>query len=121
MVIPEFIITCWVLVLLGNFLRHISVRSVLTSVYSVSNCIFRVYSVGSVGNNSVVKKVSPHWFPFVVDRYSERKRSSLLTRLAAATARRMAWKVPSRNGLWSGMDRRCGWGVSVWRMMWLPT
>ena len=50
MVIPEFIITCWVLVPLGNFLRHISVRSVLTSVYSVSNCIFRVYSVGSVGN-----------------------------------------------------------------------
>ena len=40
MVIPEFIITCWVLVPLGNFLRHFSGRSVLYSVYSVSNCVF---------------------------------------------------------------------------------
>ena len=39
-VITEYKFTCWVLVLLRNFWRHFSVRSVLYSVYSVSNCVF---------------------------------------------------------------------------------
>ncbi len=39
-VIHEFEFTCRVMISLGDFLRHLSVRSVLTSVHSVSNCVF---------------------------------------------------------------------------------
>ena len=37
---PEFEFTCWVMVHLDNLTKHSSVRSVLTSVYSVSNGVF---------------------------------------------------------------------------------
>jgi hypothetical protein len=39
-VIHEFELTYRVAVSLGDVQRHFSVRSVLTSVHSVSNCIF---------------------------------------------------------------------------------
>ena len=39
-VVLEFEFTCWVIVPSGDFLRHFSVRSMLTSVHSVSNSGF---------------------------------------------------------------------------------
>ena len=42
-VMPKFEFTRWVMVTLGDFLRPFFVRSALTSVDSVSNCVFQVY------------------------------------------------------------------------------
>jgi hypothetical protein len=38
--------------------------------------------------------------------YSVARMSSRVTPLATATSRRMAWSVPIRSGLWSGIETR---------------